>query len=158
MLRIRIRTICYWASRSGSISIRYGSSSGYFCHQAKLLWKTWTPTVLWHLYDFLSLKKKDVNVASKSTYRIKQKIWEHFSPVPTLKVTDENSRIRMRGSDPDPLVRGTDPRIRIQIRTKTDPQHCFARGMFGRADGLLRYVFKSIQNNEKRNILFVKYF
>jgi hypothetical protein len=31
-----------------------------------------------------------------------------------LKVNDENSRIRIQ--DPDPLVRGKDPRIRIRIR------------------------------------------
>jgi hypothetical protein len=30
-----------------------------------------------------------------------------------LKVSDENSRIRIQDPDPDPLVRGTDPRIRI---------------------------------------------
>jgi hypothetical protein len=26
--------------------------------------------------------------------------------------------------DPDPLVRGVDPRIRICIKIVTDPQHC----------------------------------
>jgi hypothetical protein len=31
-----------------------------------------------------------------------------------LKVNDENSRIRIQ--DPDPLVRGLDPRIRIHIK------------------------------------------
>jgi hypothetical protein len=30
-----------------------------------------------------------------------------------LKVNDENSRIRIQEPDPDPLVRGMDPRIRI---------------------------------------------
>ncbi len=30
-----------------------------------------------------------------------------------LKVNDENSRIRIQDPDPDPLVRGMDPRIRI---------------------------------------------
>jgi hypothetical protein len=34
-----------------------------------------------------------------------------------LKVNDENSRIRIQYSDPDPLVRGMDPRIRIRIPT-----------------------------------------
>ncbi len=33
-----------------------------------------------------------------------------------LKVNDENSRIRIQDPDPDPLVRGMDPRIRIKIR------------------------------------------
>jgi hypothetical protein len=37
-----------------------------------------------------------------------------------LKVNDENSRIRMQDPDPnpDPLVRGMDPRIRIRIHPK----------------------------------------
>ena len=30
-----------------------------------------------------------------------------------LKVNDENSRIRIQDPDPDPLVRGMNPRIRI---------------------------------------------
>ena len=30
-----------------------------------------------------------------------------------LNVYDENSRIRIQDPDPDPLVRGMDPRIRI---------------------------------------------
>jgi hypothetical protein len=30
-----------------------------------------------------------------------------------LKVNDEKSRIRIQDPDPDPLVRGMDPRIRI---------------------------------------------
>ena len=30
-----------------------------------------------------------------------------------LKVNDENRRIRIQDPDPDPLVRGMDPRIRI---------------------------------------------
>jgi hypothetical protein len=33
-----------------------------------------------------------------------------------LEVNDENSRIRIQ--DPDPLVRGMDPRIQIRIHTK----------------------------------------
>jgi hypothetical protein len=35
-----------------------------------------------------------------------------------LKVNEENSRIRIKDSDPDPLVRGMDPRIRIRIHPK----------------------------------------
>ncbi len=35
-----------------------------------------------------------------------------------LKVNDENSRIRIQDADPDPLVRGMDPRIRIRIHPK----------------------------------------
>jgi hypothetical protein len=34
-----------------------------------------------------------------------------------LKVNDENSRMRIQ--DPDPLVRGMDPRIQIRIRIHT---------------------------------------
>jgi hypothetical protein len=35
-----------------------------------------------------------------------------------LKVNDENSRIWIQDPDPDPLVRGMDPRIRIRITPK----------------------------------------
>ncbi len=41
---------------------------------------------------------------------------EKFFSVAIFKVTEGNTRIRSEESDPDPLVRGTDPRI--QIRTK----------------------------------------
>ncbi len=58
--------------RSGSVSQRYGSGSGSFYHQAKIVWKTLIPTVLWLLYDFLSLKN-DVNAPFKSN---KQKNYE----------------------------------------------------------------------------------
>ncbi len=54
---------------SGSVSQSYGSGSFY--HEAKILNKTLIPTVLWLLFDFLSLKN-DVNVPSK---RNKQKNW-----------------------------------------------------------------------------------
>ncbi len=50
---------------SGSISQRYGSGSGSFYHQAKNVRKILIPTVLWLLFDFLSLKN-DANVPSKS--------------------------------------------------------------------------------------------
>jgi hypothetical protein len=40
-----------------------------------------------------------------------------------LKVNDENSRIRIQ--DLDSLVRGMDPRIRIDPQNVMDPQHCF---------------------------------
>jgi hypothetical protein len=47
-----------------------------------------------------------------------------------LKVSDENSRIRIQ--DPDPLVKGMDPRIRIRIHTKNfmDPEHCLQWKVF----------------------------
>jgi hypothetical protein len=64
VLRIRIRRIhmFFWPG-SGSASQRSGSGSFY--HQAKLVRKTLIPTVLWLLFDFLSLKNY-VNVPSKS--------------------------------------------------------------------------------------------
>jgi hypothetical protein len=39
--------------------------------------------------------------------------------VGTLKVYDENSRIRIQDPDLDPLVRGMDPRIQSRIRIHT---------------------------------------
>jgi hypothetical protein len=63
------------------------------------------------LFDFLSLKY-DVIVPSKST---KQKkivlILLFFAGI--LKFNDEKSRNRIQDPDPDPPVRGMDPRIRI---------------------------------------------
>jgi hypothetical protein len=50
---------------SGSTSQRYGSGSGSFYHQAKIVRKTLIPTVLLFLLNFLSLKN-DVNVPLKS--------------------------------------------------------------------------------------------
>ncbi len=50
---------------SGSVSQRNESGTGAFYHQAKIVRKTLVPTVLWFLYDFISLKN-DVNVPSKS--------------------------------------------------------------------------------------------
>jgi hypothetical protein len=41
---------------SGSISQRYGSESGSFYHQAKIVRKTMILTALCLLFDFLSLK------------------------------------------------------------------------------------------------------
>ncbi len=63
-----VGSICLvWAFqiRTGFISQRSGSGSGSFYHQAKIVRKTLMPTVLWLLYDYLSLKI-DVNVPSKS--------------------------------------------------------------------------------------------
>jgi hypothetical protein len=56
---------------TGSISHRYGSESGSFYHQAKIVRKTLISTALWLLFYFLSLKNY-VNVPSKSD---KQKHW-----------------------------------------------------------------------------------
>ncbi len=81
---------------------------GSFHHQAKRVRKTLISTVLWLLYDFLSLKN-DVNVPSK---RNKQKHFFNIYFVGILKVMDEKSRIRTR------------IHIRLQIRTSvTDLQY-----------------------------------
>jgi hypothetical protein len=79
------------------------------------------------LGDFLSFKN-DVNVASKSK---KQKKLLNYFFAGLLKVSDENSSIRIQ--DPDPLVRGMEPRIRIRIHLKmswirnTDKKKCKER-------------------------------
>ncbi len=85
-------SVSFWATRilSGYVSQRCGFKSGSFHHQAKIVRKTLISTVLWLLYDFLSLKN-DVNVSLKSN---KQKTIF----VGVLKVTDEKSRIWIRGS------------------------------------------------------------
>ncbi len=44
-------SICF--GPSGSVSQRYGSRSGSFYHQAKLVRKTLIPTFFWLLYDFI---------------------------------------------------------------------------------------------------------
>ncbi len=77
--------------------------SGSF-HQAKIERKTLISTVFWLLYHFWSLKN-DVNVPSKCN---KQKNPRFFV---SWRLIDQDP-------DPDPLVRGTDPRIQIQIHTK----------------------------------------
>ncbi len=82
--RIRFRRIHVLGSPgSGSIFQRYGSGSGtgsksgYFYYKAKIVGKTLIPTVLWLLYDFLSL--------------------QNYVTVPSKRIsTDENSRIRIR--------------------------------------------------------------
>jgi hypothetical protein len=67
------------------------------------------------LFDFLSLKN-DVNLASKSNKQKKKCKKLVFAGI--LKVNDENIRIRIQDPDPnldpDPLVRGMDPLIRIR--------------------------------------------
>ncbi len=68
------------------------------------------------LFDFLSLKN-DVNVASKSNKQ-KNILLKNYFFAGILKFNDENSWIRIQDPDPDPLVRGMDPRIRIRIHPK----------------------------------------
>jgi hypothetical protein len=50
---------------SGSISQRYGSGSGSFYHDAKIVRQTLIPSVLWLLFALFSLKN-NVDVPSKS--------------------------------------------------------------------------------------------
>jgi hypothetical protein len=58
-----------------------------------------------------------------------------------LKVTDEKSRIR--SPEPDPLVRGKDPRIRIRISTKMSRIHNTGplRGSRQQGERILIYRF-----------------
>ncbi len=71
----------------------YGSGSGSFYHQAKIVRKTMIPSALWLLFDFISMKN-DVDVPSKSN---KQKIiFKSYFFGGVLKVNDKNSRIRIR--------------------------------------------------------------
>jgi hypothetical protein len=79
-----------------------GSWSRSFHHQAKIV-----STVLWLLYDFLSLKN-DVNVSLKSN---KQKNFQNNYFLMAFMVTDEKSRIRIRirSADLDPYNNVTDP-------------------------------------------------
>ncbi len=87
---------CFWPPGSGSTSQRYGSGSGSgfgsgsFYHHAKIIRKTLNPTILWIFLTFC-LWKNNVNVPSKSNKQ------------------DPNP-------DPDPLVRGMDPRFRIHTK------------------------------------------
>ncbi len=92
---IRIHRIRMFLGLTTDLSQRYGSGSFYY--QAKIVRKTLVPTVLWLLYDFLSLKN-DVNVPSKSNKQ-KQIIccWR-------LEEHCRNSTIRIR--------------IRIRIRNR----------------------------------------
>ncbi len=121
---------CYFARRiwwnfetfpaSGSVSQRYGSGSGFgsFYHQAKIVRTTLIPTVLWLLFDFLSLKN-DVNVPSKSNkrkffYSILLASWKLMK-----KITGSGSRSgsisqRHGSADPDPY------------QNATNLQYCFA--------------------------------
>ncbi len=65
---LRIRMHVFWPPGSGSVSQRYGSSSGSgsIYHQAKIVGKILIPNVLWLPYDFLSFKTY-VNIPSNRT-------------------------------------------------------------------------------------------
>ncbi len=64
----------------------------------KIVRKPFISTVLWLLYDFLSLKN-DVNAPSKSIYYLEKKTGIFFLLLDVLKVTDDKSRIRSRIQD-----------------------------------------------------------
>jgi len=93
-----IGSVCFGhpGSASGSVSHKYGSGSGFgsgsFHHQAKIVRITLISSVMWLLCDFLPVIR---------IYRLRM-----FSGIPD--------------THPDPVVRGTDPRIRI----RTDPLNC----------------------------------
>ncbi len=76
------------------------------------------------LFDFFSLNN-NVNVPSKSNKQkkmcqnLKKNLNNFFAGI--LKVNDENSRIRIQ--DPDPLVRGMDPRDPDPHPNVMDPEH-----------------------------------
>ncbi len=86
---------------------KFYGPSGSFHHQAKIVTKTFISTVFVTyllVYDFLSLKN-EVNVPSKS----KKKIWQKIFFCLRL----EGRWRKEQDPEPDPLVRGTNPRIRI---------------------------------------------
>ncbi len=97
---------------SGSVSPRYGS--GNFYHHAKMVRKTLIPTVLWLLYDLLSLKN-DVNVPSKSKEKNLEKngFWLAFwrSRTKLAGSGDGCGSIGQRqgSADPDPYQNVMDP-------------------------------------------------
>ncbi len=84
---------------SGSVSQKY--ASGSFFHLAKIVRKTLIPTVLWLLFDFLSLKN-DVNIPSKSISR-KTRIKISFLLASWMPVT----KIAGAGSGSVPKIRNT---------------------------------------------------
>jgi hypothetical protein len=81
--------------------------------------------------------KNDLNFASKSDKAAKI-VLKNLSFVGILKVSDENSRIRIEDPDPypkpDTLIRGMDPRIRIHPKrssirnTGSEIDNCHIRG------------------------------
>ncbi len=90
---------------SASRSVIYLYGSGSFRQQAKKWRKTLTSTVLWLLYDFLSLK--NVNVPSKRNKRKKLDKKKYFC----WRLVEGHW---LKEQDPDPLVTSTDPKIRIR--------------------------------------------
>ncbi len=84
-------------SGSGSISQRYGSGSGSFYQQGKIIRKTLIPTALWLLF-WLFIFENEVNAPSKSNKQ-KKVLNKRLVFVGILKVIEENSRIRIHWSE-----------------------------------------------------------
>ncbi len=80
----------------GTLSL-FTLGTGHKLSAPTVVRKTLIPTVLWILYDFLSLKN-DENVPSK----ISKKTFD------VLKVTDEKNRIRIRIHTKNSWIRNTD--------------------------------------------------
>ncbi len=80
-------------------------------HQAEILRKTLISTALRLLFDFLSLKN-DVLVPSKSNMQ------KNFLTKISFLLASWRSQDPSPHPDPEPLVRGMDPRIQIRIHTK----------------------------------------
>ncbi len=111
-------------SGSGSTSQRYGSGygsrSGSFYHQAKIVRKTLIPTVLWLLLDIFN---NYVNVPSKSNKQktfIKKKSfllasWKSMAKIAGSGSASGSGSISQRHGSADP-----DPHQNVM-----DPEHCF---------------------------------
>ena len=109
-------------SGSRSTSQRYGSKSGSFYHQAKIVRKTLVSTFLWLLYHFFSLKN-DLNVPSKSNMRKKLfsisfllASWQSVMKIAGSRSESGSGSISLRHGSAD-----LDSHQNVM-----DPQHCFA--------------------------------
>ncbi len=106
----------FLSSRIRNRHYLYGSRT--FHQQVRKERKTLISSILWLLFEFLSLKTDiKVNVPSKvkSKKTPGKKLFVGIS-----SATDKKAGLR---SDPDPSVSGTDLRIRIQILTKMSQIH-----------------------------------
>ncbi len=103
--RIRIFLVLPAPSASGSVSHKYGSGSGSgsFHHQAKIARNNLISTVLWLLYNFLSLKN-DVNIL---VFRIR------------IRIRIRRSELRIRGSGSVPTCHGSATLVIVYIRTSS---------------------------------------
>ncbi len=107
MLRIRIRipedpyVFGPPGSASGSVNHKYGPGSGSFLHQTKIVRKTLISTILWLIYDFLSLKN-DVNVP---VFRIR--IWIRIRIFLSIRIRISYSEVWIRASGSVPICHGS---------------------------------------------------